>query len=313
MVKTKPAQNKKKFPGALSQSEIERQTKKSWATRLTTYEEVPPECQKFFEPLQKAGRYFPYCVVTPTYEGFLNRSREMLVCTFDQKIYFLHKNDIPVNVTYFDFKDVCHISFRKVLLESGLQISGTDQEGQNTTIELRFNTVTDYLFTPIINEIRQTQFNGKETKDDFDFSELESVSYKFANFARHSLLPGKKTLQVIWQPELRTGRFQQPIFNFLNKVFTRLIFTNHVTLLTDQELILIREDEHQVRKENYGGVWDFVPLKHIEEFSLDAHSDGLVNLLLTLTGGFSLTSLFEPSQKANLNLMINALKIKKSK
>lgn len=178
----------------------------------------------------------------------------MLVCLFEKKIYFLYKNEILLNVRCFDFKDVCHIAFRKVLLESGLLISGRDSNGQNATINLRFNTVTDYLFTPMINEIRQTQFSAMDTKGDFDFSDLKTASYKFANYARHSLLPGERTLQVIWQPELRSGRFKQPIFNLFNKVFYRLVFTNHVALLTDQELILIREDEHQARKENYGGV-----------------------------------------------------------
>lgn len=309
MFKSSSGQIKKRYPSAVSQADIERQTKKSWAMRLTTYEEVPPECQPFFEPLQKAGQAFPYCVVTPSYEGFLNHSQEMLVCTFDQKIYFLHKNDIPVNVTCFDYKDIYHLAFRKVLLESGLQISGTDQEGQNPTIELRFNTVTDYLFTPIINEIRQTQFNGKETKDDFDFSEFESVSYKFANFARHSLLPGERTLRIVWQSEVRTGKFSRSWLGWLNKVFTKVILPYHVLLLTDQEIILIREDEHASRKENYGGVWDYVPLRQIDHIAMEELEDGLLSLIVHLKDRRELRQVFPPDRRSELENLIRISKI----
>jgi len=194
-------------------------------------------------------------------------------------------------------------------LESGLQISGSDSNGQNTTINLRFNTVTDYLFTPMINEIRQAQFSAIEKKEDFDFSELKMASYKFANYTRHSLLPGERTLQIVWQPEMRAGRFKRPFLIFLNKVITRLVLPNHVLVLTDQELILIREDEHQIRKENYGGVWDFVPLMHVNQITIEDLEDGLLSFIVHLRDGRELRQVFPPERRSELEDLIRIAKI----
>ena len=71
---------------ALSAAE---QTRSSWAKPIGSYDAVPKHYQPFFEPFQTTGQVFPYSVLAPSYEGFIYRTSEKLVCVFDQEIYVL--------------------------------------------------------------------------------------------------------------------------------------------------------------------------------------------------------------------------------
>ncbi len=67
------------------------QTKLSWAKPIESYAAVPDAYQAFFEPLRVDGLALPYTLITPTFEGFLRRATEKLVCELEHEIYILKK------------------------------------------------------------------------------------------------------------------------------------------------------------------------------------------------------------------------------
>ena len=65
------------------------QTRRSWATRVESYDEAPDIYKTFFERLPADA--FPYTVITPTFEGFFHRENEKLVCSPDDNLYILER------------------------------------------------------------------------------------------------------------------------------------------------------------------------------------------------------------------------------
>ena len=49
------------------------QTRLSWATQITRLQEVPLDFQWFFSLHKFSETEFPYTVITPSFEGFLQR------------------------------------------------------------------------------------------------------------------------------------------------------------------------------------------------------------------------------------------------
>src|SRR3990172_851111 len=68
------------------------QTKSSWAKPIKSYAAVPNVYKDFFEPFLADGRVFPYTVLTPSYEGFIHRTTEKLICDFGREIYVLERS-----------------------------------------------------------------------------------------------------------------------------------------------------------------------------------------------------------------------------
>jgi hypothetical protein len=67
---------------------------------------------------------------------------------------------------------------------------------------------------------------------------------------------------VLAQPELR-----RPIIRLGRWTYRRTIIMAHVLILTDRELIIIRDDPDSPEsfdETRYGGVWDYIPLNKIE-------------------------------------------------
>lgn len=286
---------------------FERQTKMSWAILLTCMKDVPLDFQPFFEPLHVDETNFPYALITPSYEGFIHRSQAQLVCLMHDAVYLANKGETVSQALCVKFQEIQQIQFGTVLLDSNMQIRGIDSHGQPAQISLRFNTVSDGLFKKIINAIRQTWVNDTVTKGEYAFDKLEAANLKLSNFARHSILSGESVRQLIWQPELRRSKIKLHIPLLANSILYQTVFPNHVTMLTDKELILIRETERMVHDDRYGGVWDYVPLDKIKSASILQKQDGLLALVVELFDGHNLETHYLPSLRTELEVMAKIL------
>ena len=74
----------------------------------------------------------------------------------------------------------------------------------------------------------------------------------------------------------------------------------HLVILTDSELIVIRDDPSSPAScddTHYGGVWDYLPLSRVCEASLDEHPTGPA-LLLRLPGDERFEVLFSPASRS---------------
>lgn len=290
-----------------SQLTPEEETKLSWAKRVMTYNEVPEEYRFFFDPLEHADQSLPYTVTTPSYEGFLHRYQEKLICFNENELILLNKNDAE-KVFRYPLDGFSCIEFSKVLLDADLRLHATDQDGKPAFISLHFNTASDEVFKPVMQTLRQHFFSSVAELDKPDLSELEKENYKFASYCRNYLLPGEKVLELVWEAEMRENRFTFALPEFLDKIVNRIVFPNHVTLLTDQELIFIHENPEEKRRKKYGGYWEFVPLKKVKSASLTTNEKELLCLTVTLMGGVIFESLYRSTQRTGLEEMINQIK-----
>ena len=80
----------------------------------------------------------------------------------------------------------------------------------------------------------------------------------------------------------------------------RTISPTHAILLTDRELITIREGPAPGGRERYGGVWDYMPLRRIERLSITEAAHGAVGLSIHLPGANHFDLLFEASARNRL-------------
>ena len=278
------------------------QTKSSWAKSIESYDAVPNVYKDFFEPFLADGRVFPYTVLTPSYEGFIHRTTEKLICNFGHEIYVLERSGNTFEAQCYPLEGISYVEVRTILLDSRIKISGVTRHGVPTSSTLKFNSVTDYLFTPILERIRLATFDSKDAAQSSELEKFDHwvrLNYKFMNYAKHSLLAGEKVIHTIMQPEIRAS-----VLTVLGKTYYRTISPTHVSILTDRELILIREEVRKSGEDKYGGIWDYIPLNKIVTLSLSGKDSNLLVLSIQLPESARLEYLFQASAKREIDQLL---------
>lgn len=275
----------------------------SWANRIKSYDEVPDIYKFTFQPLLEVKRDFPYTVLTPTFENRLHsRTTEKLIYALDLEIYVLERVADTVKVYCFPVENISCVEVRIVLLISQITITGITKDRLPASITIQFNTVTEALFTPILEKIRRKgspEGDGGIDSEIEKFTYLRDVNYKFMNYARRSYMGGERILQVILQP-----RIQERVFQFFGRTFYRVISPAHLSILTDQEFILIRELENRRSFFDYGKAWIYIQLKKIISLSLDEGDGECSTLSIELPEGVYIKSLFQPSARQEVGQLL---------
>jgi len=293
-----------KLPKLLSGAEL---TRSSWATRIESYADVPDIYKNFFEPSFLSGREFPYTVLTPTHERFIRRQTEKLISIFDSEIYILEKSGDTFETHCFPLGGISYIEFRTALLASSFKICGMTGQEVQSSITLIFNSVTDYLFKPILKRTRPTTpaiENNVRNPESEKFDHLADINFKFMNLAKHSLLGGEKVLQFILQPEIRESVLRESALTLLTKTFFKTISPTHMLILTDRELIAIQEEMIPGAQNRYGGIWDYIPLIKILSLSVSERTDDLLVITVQLPEDTNFEILFQASAREELNQLL---------
>ena len=244
--------------------------------------------------------------MTPSYERFVHKTTEKLISDFGHSIYVLERKGDSFETQYYPVDEIIYIEFWTALLASSFTICGRTDQGCYASSTLKFNTVTDHLFMPILKSVRPVPANSKAVDQNTEtkkFNCLANVNFKFMNLARHSLLEGEKVIQFILQPDILKS-----MLTFLNKTYYRTISATHMSIPTDRELIVIREDVTQRKDDRYGGIWDYIPLNKIVSLSLDEKAGDLVGLTIQLPEDTSFELLFQASAKEELDQLLTHFK-----
>ena len=121
-----------------------------------------------------------------------------------------------MRLTAFCYADVSAVEVGCVLLKSWLTIKGKNTCGVETRVTIKFNTVTDYLFLPIIGRLRRAnsvadpeQYEAEQAK----FNYLAHDFYKFMNVAKKCILPGEEVIGAV-EDSLR-HEFQVPFVSLI--------------------------------------------------------------------------------------------------
>ena len=284
----------------------EEQTRLSWARPVRTMDDLPLAYRSFFAA-RPTGEAFPYSVLTPTFAGFLRREIEKLVCCLDDRLIILEKTAGEPKCTAFPLNDLNRLEIGGVLLKAWMKLQGrADRETTLTTVTLRYNAVTDRLFAPFVDRIRGADIHSIDAARDLELSLLDDValpSFKFRNFARRSILPGDSVIAVLAQPEMR-----RPVIRLGHWSYQRTIAMAHVMILTNRELIIIRDDPESPQsfdKTRYGGIWDYIPLNKIERIGYRDRDAAALSLALDLPLGDRVESLFAANRRAEVEQFLS--------
>jgi len=352
------------------------QTRLSWAKPIRTADKIPEAyCAYLQAQLPGLDACLP-AVLTPTFRGFLRRENEKLVFIHDEHLYILEQTPAGLLPVVFPLADITYVEVGGILLKAWVRVNGLiDRELATAT--LKYNSVTQYLFDPLVAQIRRFQSRaqagrkpsvagndwstqGPATRSEPEqaqepfilsgaqpspdpfplsgaqpspdpftlsgaqrsrrvdgqidedvhiaaelsleqakFDPLRDGHFKFMNYARRSLQPGERVVAYTVQPELR-----QPRLTVLGKPLAlHTLETAHLCILTDHELIVIRDDPTSMQDYNearYGGIWDYLPLSQIQGAAIEERPAGYLALLVRLPGGDRMEVLFSTEKRSEL-------------
>lgn len=281
------------------------QTKLSWARRIETLDDVPAGFRSTVTALVAETGNLPYLILTPSYAAFIVHTTEKLVCALDDEVRIYELNGGEVRQTAFCYADVSAVEVGCVLLKSWLTITGKNTCGVETRITIKFNTVTDYLFLPIIAGLRRAgiaadprQLEAEQAK----FNYLAHDFYKFMNVAKKSILPGEEVIGAVMQAELRT-----PLVTLFGHAYTRLKAPAHILVRTDRELIVAVEEKQEAwsGSQKYGSIRTYIPLAKIAAVDLVLGAP-YMRLSIHLVGGEQIDLEFAAEQEPDLRRLVAA-------
>ena len=284
-------------------------TKLTWARIVDCYDQIPDVYKEFFEPYRLESRTLPYSVLTPAYETLGFRISEKMVCLFDHELRILERSGNSGSTQCYPLAGITYVEVSSMLLDSRIKFNGVTSQGIPASSIVRFSTATDYVFKPILEKIRlYPSASDSPIKDSEAFDHWMPLNYKFMNLARNSLVRGEKVICAVLQAEIR-----RELFTILGKTYVKIISPTHASILTDRELILIREEILQGRDDKYGGIWEYIPLSKIADLSISIKSEHLLVLSVTLRTNERLECVFQASRNHEVDKLLNAFKAMNSK
>jgi hypothetical protein len=262
-----------------------RQTMGTWARVIEAPGGIPEVFQAACQAVLGGREPFPYLVLVPALLGTRHAATEKLLCELDGVFYIWEHTGRQVTTTAYPLQNICMLETGMVLLYSWLTVSGVNSQGAATSTVIPYNTATGRHLAPFIDKMRPAPKPVEPKARQAELAKLSSLmqaDFKFMNYARESLLPGAQALQAVWQPLIRQNSFEVD-----GKAFSRMVTLAHLALLTDQEVILIEDDEYssETRGVRYGGIWQYIPRRQITAVSLTEPANELVTLSLTLACG----------------------------
>jgi hypothetical protein len=194
-----------------------------------------------------------------------------------------------------------------VLLQSWVKLSGVTDRGLPNTSEFKFNTVTEHLFAPLVEKIRSATgcsqgIDPALEQSKFDF--LGRANLKLMNYARRSILPGEQVIASLLQPKIRAK-----VLTLFKKTFYHTISPAHLSILTDRELITIKEDSERGADNGprYGGIWRYIPLNKIAAVSLGERDPNTLTLSIHLPQNDEVSSIFALANRSELEQFVGRL------
>jgi hypothetical protein len=281
------------------------QTKLSWARRIETLDDAPASFRTTVAALITETGALPYLILTPSYAAFLVHTTEKLVCGLDDEVRIYELTGSEVRLTAFCYADVSAVEVGCVLLKSWLTITGKNTCGVETRITIKFNTVTDYLFLPIIARLRRAEHAADPQQHEAEqakFNYLAHDFYKFMNVAKKSILPGEEVVGAVMQAELRTQ-----VVTLFGHAYTRLKAPAHILVRTDRELIVAVEEKQEAwsGSHKYGSIRTYIPLAKIATIDLVAGAP-YTHMSIQLVGGEQIDLDFAAEQEPDLRRLVAA-------
>lgn len=276
-----------------------RQTLGSWSRRIESPADLPEAFRRACQPVWETLPVFPYCVFAPVLVGAPRKTTEKLLCLTEEKLYVWERAGNDARLHAQPLETIIDLEVGEILLYSWLTFHGRTETGAVATMTIEFNTASRRHYAPVLEKLRPAArpvTAEAQRAEQAKFQYLATENFKFMNYACASLLPGEKVLASAWQPQIR-----KPLLKLGRWQWTRTLALAQLTLVTDQEFILIQDDA-QVREQRgarYGGKWRYIPWRNVREVALTPAADPDLRVLaLTLAGGVRLEVVFAAAREA---------------
>ena len=280
----------------------------SWAKRVWSCADVPETFRDFFQTLPNVETDFPYTLLMPAYRvGFLRRAKPKLVCSLGDDLYVLEQDNGELIYTCYPIAHISTIEVGRILLKAWVNLRGVTREGQPASAAFEFNAVGLNLFDPILKQFRgyaEGAAAGDLEQERVKFNYLLNLNFKFMNYGRFTILPGEQVTYTLLQPEIG-----QEVARLLGRGFFRSLSAAHLSILTDKELIFIRDGDSRAwgYGVKYGSVWHYLPLNRITGVSLAERADSNLWLSIHLPQNDRVSVLFAAGNAHGVKLLINYL------
>lgn len=276
------------------------QTMAGWSRVIESPDDIPAIYKSHFDLCFDSKQRFPTVIWTPALDKFPRRTTDKLICDDESALTIFEKVGGQVDVLCYPYRDVEEAELGIVLLDSWITVSGKTMEGESRVSTIHFNTTSKRYFESILNSLRPFPRGMDEAQlatERDKFNHLSTSNFKMMNYGRESLLPGESVLRILLQQEIR-----QPFLTVFGKTFSRMVSPEHLTALTDRELILIRNSgsSKDGRAARYGGIWQYVPLHSVGSVSLSEVTNERLTLSIRLRSGRTIESIFEISNLPEL-------------
>lgn len=268
---------------------------------------VPDVYKEFFASQLDGGEGFPYSVLTPRFTGFLRQENEKLITSLDNKIFILENANDQVSTDCYSIPDINYIEAGSILLKAWMRISGINTDGILSSSTLRFNTVTEYMFHPFVDQVRgngRDQHRAEDEAGPAVFDYLSQIDFKFMNYAKNAA-SGEKVIASVYQPEIRSK-----IISIFGKSLYRTIYPTHISILTEKLLTLIKDTGAGRTNGNrrFGGIWLFIPIEKINVGSILVKDGDLLEFSLKLAGDERIDILFSKSKQPEIENLISRIR-----
>jgi hypothetical protein len=272
---------------------------KTWPRDLKSHEDIPLE---FRDTLPKDGSTFPYTVFIPEERVSPLRAKRnaQMLCLYNDRFVVLEAIQGSIVSTSYELEAITALEHGRVLLNSWLNINTLSQSRTFT-----FNTVCEPVFQPIIDAIRPTvkdsdspTLAAKRQQETAKLGYLWKENIKYFNYGKRSILSGERILESVYQPDKSISRL-----NFFKKPVLHKYQTGHLTILTDKELIFIKESKpvKKVRDTSYGVLFTYIPLRQIQQVDFEEDTEKSACFAnITITDNSRLRVQFSPNTAVNL-------------
>lgn len=255
----------------------------SWPKAIHSAKDLPEIYMSNFEKVEY--KRFPYSILIPKEVKGKENLSESVISLLEDGIMVSSKEENGALSKVFKFDEILYIEFGVILLYSWINIYGF-VDGKVETANLVFNSVQEDLFSPMILAIRKNKvfLVGEEVNGLSKIDYLLKLNMKLYNYTKRCLIPGETILHSIYQPQIKESLF---------KLFNRIKSETSVTVLTNNEMIVVHEPEkiHHT-DEHKGVVWQYINLKSIKEIYIKDSDHETLKLVLKLKDGTLLEFLY---------------------
>ncbi|HLE14063.1 MAG TPA: hypothetical protein VI776_04885 [Anaerolineales bacterium] len=287
-------------------------TQLSWSKLLPTIEDAPEMYRASLETLAWRAQTHPTMIFIPTFGNFRRSDQGKILCSLDERIYLLESEKNTVTTTCYPIEDINYFDLGMVLLQGWIKLRGMTEEGQSAFFTVVFNRVNLILFHPILLQIRRAsgEPGGRASEAELQkFDHLIDRNYKLMNYARASLLPEDCVMYSVLQPDIR-----RRMLSLFGKSYYQTLAHAHLFILTDRELILIR-DENLVKWRadlRYGGIWSYFPREKVTSLSLSKSAEESLVLSIHLPHDDRIDLLYSPERGDELDQLLGLFESSRS-